>query len=419
MKRYISSILAGFLLICLILSGCSLGNKNQKENSKSTVKVAIMYSEKSQGSVYKEIVKEFEKKNENVKIEIVNEFNDESKIRESVFQKGDIDIVGIKRNQVIEFAKSGLLTDITDLVEEKELNKKLFKISLAYGKYNGKNYGIGDMPMTIEWFYNVSMFNKFGLKEPQNLKDLIDISTKLKAKKITPISIGAMDGWTLAVLFGAITAQTTGIEELTSNYGADEKSYEKIPGIINAFSNYSKLTSSAIPKDSMDINYKKSLEDFVTGRSAILPTGSWAIESIEQMKPAGFTYQVLENPIDFVEQPVTKYSASSGQVLVIPSKSKNIDTAKKFIEFLFSEDAQKMFADKGYISSLKAVNSSEDAVKRRILMHLDAADDNSIMIIDNMEPKMAEATTYVLQDILEERVRASDAWNRILKTTFK
>ncbi|MCX7885160.1 MAG: extracellular solute-binding protein [Caloramator sp.] len=419
MKKFISIILIAILFSCFAFSGCSRSSKDKKQGEKKIVKVAIMYDEKNQGAAYKEIAKEFEKNNQDTKVEIMYEFNDENKIRETIFEKGDVDIVGIKRNEVIEFSKSGQLLDITDFIDEKELGKKLYTICLSYGKYNGKNYGIGDMPMTIEWFYNSNMFNKYGLKEPEDIKQLIDLSNKLKSKKVTPISIGAMDGWTLSLLFGYISAQTTGIEEFTSNYGSDEKSYEKIPNINDAFSAFGKLTHYCIPKSSIDINYKKSIEEFVTGKSAMLPAGSWALEAVEQLKPAGFNYQVFEKPVNMAQQTVSKYSASAGQVLVIPSKSKNTETAKKFMEFLFSEDAQKIFASKGYISSLKSVNSSEDEVKRRILMHLDEAEDNSILLLDNMEPNISEAVTNVLQDIIEGRVKPQEAWDRALKTAFK
>lgn len=418
MRRYLCFIISGVLIVCIFFSGCSKKDE-KKQADKNTLKVAVVYSEKEQGAVYKEIAREFEKKNENIKVEITNDFSDEEKVREVVSEKGDFDIIGIKRNQVIEYAKSGLITDITDFVEEKELNKKLYKICLAYGKYNGKNYGIGDMPMTIEWFYNVDMFDKYGIKEPRSIKELLDVSYKLKSKKITPVSIGALDGWTLTMLFGMITSQTTGTAEMTSGYGSDEKAFDKVPGIRNAFNIFGRIVDISIPQSSSEINYKKSIEDFITGKAAILPTGSWAVETIDQLKPSGFSYQVFESSVNMVEQPLSRYSATSGQVLVIPSKSKNAKLAKEFMEFLFSDDAQKIFASKGYIAPLKSANAGEETIKRRIMSHLESTDDNSIMILDNMEPKMAETTTSILQDILEDRVKPGEAWNRILKITFQ
>lgn len=419
MKRYLSLSLIVTLIVSLILSGCSNKDNKQGAKGKTTIKVATLYSEKEQGSAYKEIAKKFEESNPDIKIEIINDYADETKIKETLSKSGDIDVLGIKRNQVIEFARSGLIADLSQVMEEDQLEKKLYKISQGYGKYNGKVYGIGDMPMVIEWFYNADMFNRLGLKEPTNLKELKNVCSKLKNNNITPIAIGAMDEWTLGMLFGMISAQTSGIIELTSHYGSDAQSYKDVKGIKNAFSIYGELINSSIPKSNADINYRQSIDDFVKGKVAILPAGSWVTQIIDEIKPSGFHYKTFEQGVDFVENPVSKYSASAGQVLVLSSKSKNSKEAQKFISYLFSEEAQKIFVEKGYISSLMAANSDDSTVKRQILAHIEQTDDNSVMIIDNLEPKIAENTTRVLQDMLEGRVKASEAWDRILKITFK
>jgi ABC-type glycerol-3-phosphate transport system substrate-binding protein len=419
MKRFLALSLVITLIVCLILSGCSNKDNKQEANGKTTIKVATLYSEKDQGAAYKEIAKKFEENNPDIKVEIITDYADETKIKETLSKSGDIDVLGIKRNQVIEFARSGLIADLSQVLEENQLEKKLYKVSQGYGKYNGKTYGIGDMPMVIEWFYNVDMFNRLGLKEPTNLKELKTVSSKLKNNQINPIAIGAMDEWTLGMFFGMITAQTTGVVELTSHYGSDSQAYKDVQGIRNAFNIYGDLIGSSIPKSNADINYRQSIDDFVKGKAAILPAGSWAIQVIDEIKPSGFQYKTFEQGINFVENPVSKYSATAGQILVLSSKSKNTKEAQKFISYLLSEEAQKIFVEKGYISSLMAANSDESTVKRQILSHIEQTDDNSVMIIDNLEPKMAENTTRVLQDMLEGRVKASEAWDRILKITFK
>lgn len=415
MKRLVSIFLV--FLITFSLNGC--GKKEEKDKNKTTIKIATFYSEKDQGSIYKEIAKEYEKQNPDIKIELITDFSDETKINETLSQKGDVDIIGLKRTQLIEFSKSGYLHDLSKVVESGDLNNRLYKISLAYGKYNGKVYGIGDMPNTIELFYNVDMFKKYGFSEPSDFSDLINLCKKFNSKKINPITIGAMDGWTLTTLFGMITAQTSGITELTSIYDSDFKSFEKVKGINQAFDLYGKLVSQGISKDSIDINYKQSVDDFIKGKAAMLPAGSWAVNLIEKSKPAGFRYDVFEMPIKFIDNPVSMVSGTGGQILCIPSNSKNKEKAEKFLQFFFSEDAQKIITQKGYFAPLMSANVGENKLKSKIKTHLEICDDNSIMIMDNMDEKMTEHTTRVLQEILEGRVKSSEAWERILKATFK
>jgi ABC-type glycerol-3-phosphate transport system substrate-binding protein len=415
MKKCLSLIIA--IVIAVSFTGCS--KKNKEEKNTTTIKIATFYPDKEQGEIYKEIGKKYEEKNKNVKIQIINDFSDTEKINEEISQKGDIDIIGLKRDQLIQYAKSGLLTDLSDFAEQKALSDKLYKINLAYGSCNGKLYGIGDMPASIEWFYNKDIFDKYNMKEPENISDLEKICSKLKGKKINPVNVGAMDGWTLTEVFGMITSQTTMASNITSAYGSDETAYKNIKGMDEAFNIYGKLTSGCINKNSIDVNYRKSVEDFVTGKAAILPAGSWAEKLIKQIKPSGFNYGVFKKGINFVDTPVTKYSATAGQILVVPAKSKNLKIAKDFIEFFYSEDAQKLFKEKGYAASLKSLNTENSEVDMDIQSHLEAADENSVMLLDNLEPKVAETLTSILSDVLEDRTKPKEAWSRVLKLSFQ
>ena len=418
MRKAINILLIGIFIFSIGITGCSSSkNKEKKKSDKNTINFATFYSDDEQGAVYKEIAAAFEKK-EGIKVEVTTDYSDD-KIKEALSEKGGVDIIGLRRDQVIEYSKSGFITDLSDFIEEKELSKKLYDISIAYGKYNGKTYGIGDMPITLEWFYNIDMLKKYNIQEPTNLDELISISKKLKSKNIIPVEVGAMDGWTLATLFGSITTQTAAITDLTSSYGGDAKAFEDIPGMEEAFTIFGKLSSNSIPKNSIDINYRQSVDDFINGKVAFLPAISSAANLIEQIKPAGLNYQVLETPISFVEKPISKVSASAGQVIALPTNSKKGKDAQKFLEFLFSEEAQKIITDKGYMSSLITANNKENKVKGQIASHLEISNDNSIFIIDNLEAKMGENTVKILQDILEGRLKGYEGWSRTLKLTFQ
>lgn len=420
MKKRIISLLIILVFCGVLFEGCSGGSKGESsEESKKTIKFATFYSDKDQGAIYKDLAKDFEKSNKDIKVEVVTDFGNDDKLKEAYTGKGEFDIIGIKRNQLIEYAKSGLLKDASDMIDSNQLNKKLYKICLAYGEYNGKAYGIGDLPMSMEWFYNPGIFTRNKLKEPSTLKDLIAVSQKLKAQKLIPIGIGAIDGWTLTSFFGLITAQTSGVNEFTTNYGSDINAFKKITSVNNAFAIFSKLSGTAILTNSDEVNYKQSVQDFVNGKTAILPAGSWAVELIDQIKPSGFNYGIIKNNISFTPAPRSLYSATAGEVLTIPSNSKNSKEAEKFLNFIFSDEAQKKFMEKGYISPVIKANIAENDVKKQILKHIEMADGNSIMLIDNLDPVMLESLTMVLKDELQGRVKSSEAWGRVLRLTYQ
>ncbi|MCX7950737.1 MAG: extracellular solute-binding protein, partial [Clostridiales bacterium] len=351
-------------------------------------------------------------------IEFVTEFGDDNKIEESL-QNGEVDIIGLKRQQAIEYAKSGMLEDLTTFFTEKELDKKLYGASIGYGLYNDKIYGYNDMPLTMEFFYNVDLFKKHNLSEPKNLNEVISVATKLKSKGITPIEVGARDNWTLALVFSQINAQTTGSIEATSKYNTDKNGYLTVKDINKSFDLYSQLFNKVISKGSFEINYRQSVDDFVKGKVAILPAGAWAYNLINEIKPANFNYSVFTEPLKFVEEPVSVIASAGGQTIVVPQKSSYKKETMAFLEYLLSDEAQKVFVEAGYISPLSSSNKNDNELQDKLLNHLNITDKNSVIFMDNLPTKMADTLTRVLLDVAEGRVKASEAWSRIIKLTFQ
>lgn len=418
MKKKVFAIIMIFIILS-VMGGCSAKNKGKSESIK-TIKFGIMYPDKDQGSIYKDIAKDYEKlNNNNIKIDIITDYGDQDKIKTSLTQTGDMDIIGMKRTAVIDYAKQGLLLDISKLINDNDYNSKLYKIDLAYGEYNGKNYGIGDLPMSMEWFYNPNILEKYGINQPINLDDLLKTSKILKEKGIIPVGLGAIDGFTVSSLFGMITAGTTGSEDFTNAYGAQMNVFKSIKGVNTAFKIFGKLSGTAILTNSEEINYRQSVQDFVNGKSAFLPAGSWATALINQIKPNGFSYDCLSTNISLTDNPFSLYSASAGQVLTIAGNSKNAEEAEKFIKYIMSDESQKKFTQKGYKSALKSTNTSSNSVDSTILNHIEAADINSVMLMDNIDNIMLDSLTAVLKDELGGRIKAADAWSRVLKNTYK
>lgn len=417
--RRITYILVVLILAASLCSGCTKSKEDKtSENNTANIKIAIFYSEDEQGEIYKSLAKAYMEANPGSKVEVVYDYSDRNEISNALSSDGGIDVIGITRSQLIEYSKSGYLTDITSLSNEMDYENTLYPICLSYGSYNGKLYGIGDMPMTMEWFYNKDIFEKYNLSEPKNFDDLKTICKTLKAKGVIPISLGGMDGWTTTLLLGTITAQAAGSSDLTSNYGSDKKAFSSIEGIYDSFDFLGELFSSCIDNDCGKINYIQSVKDFVNGDAAILPALSTAKGTIDEMKSKGFNYGVFSNGVVFLDDYESKYSASAGQVLAIPKNSSNQEEAVNFIKFIFSEEGQKCFTDNKILAALKSANDEDNDTVKAILSHLEATNDDSIMFYDNISPDMLSKADSVLANVADGIVSAGDAWDKILTLTF-
>ncbi|MDA3956270.1 extracellular solute-binding protein [Oceanispirochaeta sp.] len=95
---------------------------------------------------------------------------------------------------MIEYAKSGMLRDITDAVNN-DLSKRIGIGTLGVygdaGKYYGGPYDMGAVGM----WYNKDIFKEVGVAVPETWDDLLKIVPKIKAAGYVPIALGGGDKW--------------------------------------------------------------------------------------------------------------------------------------------------------------------------------------------------------------------------------
>lgn len=419
-KRF--TCIAVLASVMLLISSCGNNKKVEDitpDNTAVTLTFSTFYEEGVQADAYKEIIKTFEATHDNIKINLQSGAVEyDNKINSALSSGKGPDIIGLQRSRILEYAKQGKLKDITSWVESQGLKDKLYGVSTGYGKYNGKYYGIGDFPQSIEWFYNVDLFKKAGVEEPKNLDELISACSKLKRYVKSPIMIGAKDPWAVNTFFGIITSQTVDADSITKAFADNDKSqFADLEGTNEAVDAvYKLLKAGAINNSLTNYDYAASIDAFVKGRTAILPMGSWSIEKIEKMKPKGFKYKAFDNPVLFSSNPNSEYAGTSVQVISINAKSKHQKEAMEFLSYLFSEEAQRIFADKNGISSLKSVNNQPKSdMHKQVLKHLELTNEKSILYIDSVSSKMMDSTGSRLLQLINGRLKkATDVWELIV-----
>lgn len=419
MKRlsiYISLLLSAVLTF----TSCSGNTKNDntKKNETVTLTFATFYEEGAQADAYKDIINSFESSHTGIKVNLqADGTNYDEKISTAMQTGNGPDIIGLQRQNMIDYAKKGDLKDISSWVQSQDLKDKYYGVSTGYGKYDGKYYGIGDLPQTVEWFYNPDLFRRAGVKEPTDLDGLISICNKLKGYTQTPIAIGGKDDWAVDTFFGLITGQTIDTQELAKAYAAGTGDpLKSLPGANDAVNIVERLIKSgAINKKVVDYSYADAVAAFLKGKAAILPMGSWAVDKIEKSKSKSFNYKVFSTPVQLTSNPVSSISASAVQVITVNSKTKHEKEAMEFMTYLFSSEAQTIFAQKNGLSGMKSVNSqSQDSVKQAILSHLDKTDENSTVYIDNISDRMMNSTGVDIAKLIEKNLEPSEVWGLIV-----
>lgn len=412
-------IFAAILAITAFLSSsCGKVKENQDATGEDvTLTFSTFYEEGVQADAYSKIIQAFEEQNDGIKVKLQAGASDyDNRIDNALKEGNGPDIIGLQRSKMLEYANQGKIMDITTWIQNQGLSQKYYGVNLGYGKYDGKYYGIGDMPYTVEWFYNVDLFKKAGISEPRDMDELINACSKLRKYVKYPIMLGAKDPWALNTFFGMITSQTIDIDELSKAYtNGDKEAFTSLKGADEAAEAFGRMVKSGtINTGTSDYDYASAVDAFVKGKAAILPMGSWAIDKIEKSKPKRFRYKTFDNPVLFTDSPHSEYSATAVQVITVNNKTKHKEEAMQFMNFLFSEEAQSIFKDTNGISGMKSVNSgSEEDISGQVIGHLKYTDENSNMYIDNVSQKMMNSTGRRLLQLIEGKLQSSKVWELI------
>lgn len=421
MKKRLILMLALLSFVCILPSCGSNGNNENKNNSKITITFATFFDEGSQADAYKDIIKKFEENNTNIVVELQpGSRGYDDKIKGSLKDGKGPDIIGLQRSSMLQYIKQGDLKDLTEWFKSSGISGKYYGVSTGYGKFQDKYYGIGDLPYTTEWFYNTDLFKKAGINEPKTLDELNAACGRLARYVQSPIVLGGNDPWSVDTFFGMISAQTVSTKDISNAfYNGTKDGYAIMKGSDEAVNIISKLVKSKYIYDVADYSYTDSLDKFVNGKAAILPMGSWAAVKIDDMKPKSFKYSIFESPVKFTDKPNSLYSATSVQVITVNNKTAHSDEVMKFIDYLFSDEAQKIFAARNGISSLKSANQdTEDPIKKIILKHLEQTDENSTMYLDNVSSGMGDTTGKVLKELINNSIKPSETWGLIVDKNF-
>lgn len=112
-----------------------------------------------------------------------------------------------------EYIDSGFGQPIDELFEQYGLNDLLLDAAIEQASYNGHVYAIPYQNVSLAGiFYNMEIFDQYGLTEPSTLTELEDICATLKENGITPFALANASKWTGSMYFMSLAARYGGLE---------------------------------------------------------------------------------------------------------------------------------------------------------------------------------------------------------------
>lgn len=205
---------------------------------------------------------------------------------------------------------------------------------------NGKIYGVPVAgTMGGGWFYNKKVFKDLGLSVPKTWEELLANNEKIKAAGITPVIGTYKDDWTSQLIFLAdyYNVQQSN-PKFAEDFTANKLKFATDPAGLRSFEKLSEINKKGyLNKDFISTTYDAGLKMLAEGKGAQYPMLTFALPAIQQNYPDKI------NDIGFFAQPGDN-ADKNGLTVWMPgaayvySKSKHIDEAKKFLQFIASTE---------------------------------------------------------------------------------
>ena len=337
--------------------------------SATTIKVAALESayEETYPGMWQEVCDAFTAQT-GIAVELTVERNLEDVIGASM-QGGDYpDVIhlatGREAGLTEQFIKDKNIAEITDVLsmtvpgEDVTVSEKIAggftETSLTNPYGDGKTYLAPMFYSPCGLFYNAGLFEEKGWTVPTTWDEMWELGDKALEEGIylfTYPTAGYFDAFLYALMnvvggsdfFNAATSFEEGIWETPEADALFE--------ILDKLADY---THPSTPAQANDQDFTMNQQLVLDNEALFMPNGTWIVgEMAEAPRAEGFQWGMTALPA--LEDGGMGYSYTFLEQAWIPAGAANIDAAKQFIAFLYSDTAADIFAKGGAVQPIRGM----------------------------------------------------------------
>lgn len=268
----------------LLLTTAACGGGSGSTDSGKTVVTWWHNSNNQPGKgYYEQVAKDYEKSHPNVDIKISAMAHEDMLTKlNAAFQSGDDDQIPdiyMERGggELGDHVKAGLTKDLS--TDASDVISKLGG-SVAGWQVDGKTYALPFNIGVVGFWYNKDLFAQAGISAPPATIDELNADiTKLKAKQITPLSVGGKDAWPLAHYWYFLSTRECAKDTLQSaikNKDVNDDCFKKAGDDLQKFVKTNPFNKGFLTTPA---------QEGATSASGLLATGKVAMELQGQWEP--------------------------------------------------------------------------------------------------------------------------------------
>lgn len=317
-------------------------------------------------------------------------------------------------------AKAGLIRPIDDLYAQYNWDARIFPWTKERTTFDGKVYGVGNELEFLGAYYNKTLFEQLGLSVPETFQDLLEICQVAQDNGLVAISFGDQAKWPAYHAFSMVANNVLGKEKLDTLLFGDGRWDD--PQVVDAIRIWFDEMNKAgcFQADPAAVSYDDANMLFYNGQSLMNFTGTWLMNAVLE-NSQGFDVGWLFFPAVNDNPPLPPAGLGSGYF--VSSKSQNVDAAGKYLDFLFSQEAAKVWMEEGQVVLPMDVETSEFNLPDLFLFAVDALATQEmgynidVLTPDNFNTMMGDGFQAVLLGEKTPEQQAADlqaAWEQAI-----
>jgi len=219
---------------------------------------------------------------------------------------------------------------------------------LAKGQSEGKSYFIPYNLGAFGWWYNRKLFEANGWTAPKTYGEFLVLAEKMKAKGLAPVTFtGRYPAYPLRGFYLPWVISAGGLEVYTAAENLEPGAW-KHPAFLRAAQTVIDLKKKEIFQTGcIGMNHTESQMEFLVGRAAMIPVGTWLYSEMKELLPAGFEMDFMLTPVyeDGKGEPSLIETAIDGFGWGVAAKSKHPDVGADFLRYMSSPAKAKAFLE--------------------------------------------------------------------------
>ncbi|MGW0801911.1 ABC transporter substrate-binding protein [Nonomuraea sp. NPDC002799] len=339
----------------LVLSACGSGSETPSPAQSGQPRVLKLWhyetADSAMGKAWAEAIKKFQASHPNVTVKFEEKgFEQIQKTASMVLNSDEApDIMEYNKGNATAglLSKQGLLTDLTEEAAKRGWDKLLPGGLQTTAKYDdrgvmgsGKWYGVPNYGEFVMVYYNKDLFDKHKVTVPATLDEFTaGMDTFVKAG-VTPIANAGAEYPAQQIFYqlALSKAQKPWLEAYQSYKGKVDFHGPEFTYGADTLADWVK--KGYIAKNSSGLKAEDMGVAFMNGKFPIVISGSWWYGRFaSEIKNFQWGH--------FLFPGATMAPGSSGNVWVVPEKSKNKDLAYDFIDITMSKDIQNLLGNSG------------------------------------------------------------------------